>query len=300
LLVAALLADPEVAEVRTVARRAMPEHRRLVHTRADLRSPEARRAVGGVDVLYHLGFRLWPVRRGRDPMEATNVAGTANVVAGARRVVLASSAAVYGAWPTNPLPLRESDPARPNPQCRYAVHKLAAERLCEQAAPTVSLRISAVLGPRADPAILSAALAYRWVVPEILGAGLALQFLSEEDAVAALTRAGRSSCTGVMNVASEDWLDGRAIAAISGGRIVALPDPVLVGGSAVAHRLGLLPFGPDRSVLLRGPMALAVERARAELGWRPTASSTEVLAAALRLGRPAGPAGLVGLVPRPR
>ena len=87
----------------------------------------------GCDVLVHLGFQLW-----RSPdAEGANVGGTANVVASRPgRIVLASSAAVYGAWPDNPLPLTEAHAPRPNRQCPYAGHKLEAEHRCADAAPT--------------------------------------------------------------------------------------------------------------------------------------------------------------------
>jgi nucleoside-diphosphate-sugar epimerase len=149
-----------------VARRPLPEGTparrgaaagRVTHVRADLRSAEARRALAGVDLLYHLGFQLWLGPGGADGMEAVNVSGTANVLAGRpRRVVLASSAAVYGAWPDNACPLHESHAARPNPECAYAGHKLTAEAICADAAPCVSLRMAAVLGPHADPGVRAA------------------------------------------------------------------------------------------------------------------------------------------------
>jgi nucleoside-diphosphate-sugar epimerase len=150
-----------VERVRSVARRPVAAHPKLVHTCGDLRSPDARRALAGVDVLWHLGFQLWRQRggvwggrpAGGEPGDA-NLAGTANVVAaGPGRIVFASSAAVYGAWPDNPLPLDETVMPRPNRECPYARHKLEAERVCIDAAPSVSLRICAVLGPRADPAV---------------------------------------------------------------------------------------------------------------------------------------------------
>lgn len=293
--------------MRSVARRPLrpPIGRaggRLVHTQADLRSPEARRAVAGVDLLYHLGFQLWADPQGADGgdgMEAANVAGTANVLAGRPvRVVLASSAAVYGAWPDNPLPLTESARARPNRQCRYAMHKLTAERLCTDAAPTVALRIAAVLGPHADPAVLRAANGYRVVVPAVRGVTQALQFVDEDDAVAALTAAGSALCagraSGAVNVGTEDWIDAAGIATVAGGRVLALPRRVLMSVSEAGRRAHLLPFGADRAVLLGGPMAVSVVRAASLLGWRPRRSSMQVLEAAVCRtgGDPLKPAGL--------
>ena len=262
---------------------------RVVHTQADLRSPAARAALDHVDVCYHLGFQLWQERGGPAAMRAANVEGTANVLsARPRRVVLASSAAVYGAWPDNPLPISEGHPPRPNPECPYAADKLAVEHRCEQAAPTLSLRIAAVLGAGADRRVARSVRGYRLAVPAIRGATQAVQFVDEADVVAALVAGGRSPATGACNVATDDWLDAAAIARLSGGRVLALPRRLLLRSAEVGRRLGLSPFGADRAVLLSGPLALDPALARRTLGWAPTRRSAEVLAAMVRAGQAAG------------
>ena len=162
--------------MRTVARGALPAHPRVVHCRADLCDPAARAALDGVDVVWHLGAQLWRSRDGRQI--AVNLDGTANVAAArVKRIVFASSAAVYGAHPDNPLPLMEDDPARPNAACAYAWHKLEGERMVAETAPAAVLRISAVLGPNADARVLRAARGYAIVVPAV-DAPQAMQFLS--------------------------------------------------------------------------------------------------------------------------
>ncbi|MBV8983199.1 MAG: NAD-dependent epimerase/dehydratase family protein [Acidimicrobiia bacterium] len=261
--------------MRSVARRALPSHPKLMHTAADLRDPAVRRALAGCDVIAHLGFQLW---RGRDA-EGVNLGGTANVVAVApARIVLASSAAVYGGWPDNPLPLSEDDPARPNRQCPYAEHKLDAERRCAEAAPTVSLRICAVLGPHADPLVKKASAGLRQAVPAARGRRQALQFLHEDDAAAALlTAVKQSDAEGVYNIAPEGWLDERGVADVSGGRVMRLPFPVLLYGSELARRLRIMDMGADRAVLLNGPLALDPSKAARDLGWKARQGSAEVL-----------------------
>jgi nucleoside-diphosphate-sugar epimerase len=277
-----LLADDEVTRVRSVARRELPCHDKLVHTRADLCDPAARVALRGVDVLYHLGFQLWRAN-GRRDLGPVNVAGTRNVLAAEPgRVVLASSAAVYGAWPDNPLPITEAHVPRPNAEVRYASDKLDAERLCAEAAPGVSLRLCAVLGRHADRRVKRSAIGYRLAVPAIRGVNQALQFLDEDDAARALHAAGRSPATGTYNVATEDWLTEADIASIAGGRVVRLPRRALLAASEAALRLRLLPFGADRATMLDGPLALDPSAAASALGWRPARSSVEVLTSFLR------------------
>jgi len=261
--------------VRSVARRPLFDHPKLTHTTADLRDPGVRRALAGCDVVVHLGFQLWQT----PDAAGVNQGGTANVIAAhPRRIVLASSAAVYGGWPDNPLPLSEADPARPNRECPYAEHKLDAERRCAEAVPTTSLRICAVLGPHADPLVKKASKGLRQVVPAARGRRQALQFVHEDDAaLALLTAVKREDVGGVYNVATEDWLDEHGVAEVSGGRVVRLPFPLLLHGSEVARRLHLMDMGADRAVLLNGPLALDPSNAARDLGWKARKGSADVL-----------------------
>jgi UDP-glucose 4-epimerase len=231
-----------------------------------------------VDVLWHLGFALW-----RSSSFGVNDAGTANVLAARPgRLVFASSAAVYGAWPDNPLPLTEDAPVRPNPECPYAVDKWRNEQRClDSAVPALVLRIGAVLGPHADPRIQKATRGYRVAVPAVRGAGEALQFLDEDSVAQALLAAGLSEALGVINLAPPDWLSADDVARISGGVLVRLPRRVLLGASELAYRARLLPFGADRSVLVTGPLALSASRASASLGWQASLDSATVLSLAL-------------------
>lgn len=279
-LLARLVEDPEISLVRSVARRPLPAHAglrhpKVLHTVADLTDARAARALAGVDVLWHLAFALW---RGPDTA-AVNRALTGTVLAARPvRVVLASSAAVYGAWPDNPCPLREEHPPRPNPECPYASQKLEAERAFATEVPAVALRICAVLGPGVDPRVGRTADGYRFAVPAALRVPQRLQFLHEDDAAAALHLAGSSTVTGVCNVATADWMTAWDIAAVARSRVASLPRPLLLGVAETARRLRLSPFGADRAVLVTGPLALDPTLAARKLGWHAAGSSVDVLA----------------------
>jgi UDP-glucose 4-epimerase len=118
-----------------------------------------RRAMRGVDVVYHLGALGSVSRSVADPIttHAVNATGTLNVLeaarnSGVRRVVYASSSSVYGDTPT--LPKHEG--MAPMPKSPYAVSKLTGEAYCRAFASsygseTVALRFFNVFGPRQDP-----------------------------------------------------------------------------------------------------------------------------------------------------
>jgi UDP-glucose 4-epimerase len=126
----------------------------------DLRDMAAvRQAVQDVALVYHLAAMVSVPQSIQDPLaaEAINAAGTLNLLlaahqAGARRLVLSSTCAVYGDTAT--LPVGEDQ--RPAPQSPYGVAKLAAEGYCQVfnntfRMETVTLRYFNVYGPRQDP-----------------------------------------------------------------------------------------------------------------------------------------------------
>lgn len=93
----------------------------------------------GADVVYHLAARTHVGDSWRDPLEVlrVNVLGTAAVLAAARRVagtarvVVVSSAEVYGAVVPGELPVAEGAPL--HPATPYAASKAAAEAVALQA-----------------------------------------------------------------------------------------------------------------------------------------------------------------------
>ncbi len=104
---------------------------RIAFTRGDVSDvPRLWTLMQGVECVYHLAARVHVPESLQYPREynAVNVGGTVSVLeamrdAGVRRVVLASSGAVYGEQIEQPV--RED--MTPNPQSPYAVSKLAAE-----------------------------------------------------------------------------------------------------------------------------------------------------------------------------
>jgi nucleoside-diphosphate-sugar epimerase len=118
------------------------------------------KAAAGCEVVFHQAALASVPHSIADPLanNAVNVTGTLNVLLaardhGARRVILASSSAVYG--PTaNGAPTREEHPT--TPISPYATAKLALEGYARNmhiahGLETVALRYFNVFGPRQDP-----------------------------------------------------------------------------------------------------------------------------------------------------
>jgi UDP-glucose 4-epimerase len=132
----------------------------VVFYQNDIREPDVlEKAADGCDVIFHLAAVVAVQDTIKNPVESAmiNDIGTINVLEAARkkkvkRVILASSCAVYGDDPR--LPKKET--MTPKPASPYAVQKLSAEHYARVyyelfGLETVSLRFFNVYGPRQDP-----------------------------------------------------------------------------------------------------------------------------------------------------
>ena len=153
---------------------------RLRFHRGDVRDPRVvADGVRGADAIFHLAAVASVQQSIRDPLRThgVNVGGTLTVLEAAReagvpRVVLACSAAAYGANPA--LPLSEDEPAAPISP--YGLHKRMCEELgvlytAERGLDVVALRFFNVYGPRQDPAGEYAAVVPKFI--EAMAAGRA-------------------------------------------------------------------------------------------------------------------------------
>jgi nucleoside-diphosphate-sugar epimerase len=136
-----------------------------------------RQAAEGVDYILHQGAIPSVPRSIDNPLDTdeANVRGTLNLLlaardAGVKRVVCASSSAVYGNIPTLP----KTEEMKPAPLSPYAVSKLAGEHYCQvfyqvYGLETVALRYFNVFGPRQDPTSQYAAVVPKFVTAILRG-----------------------------------------------------------------------------------------------------------------------------------
>ena len=129
------------------------------------------------EAIYHLAGQASVGRSWEDPSltYSVNVLGTVNVLDAARRldsvprVLVVSSAEVYGAVRPDELPITESTQLRP--VSPYAASKIAAEVAAQQAAtgygvPVIIVRPFNHIGPGQSPSFVVSALAKRIVEAE--------------------------------------------------------------------------------------------------------------------------------------
>ena len=121
--------------------------------------PTVRGAMNGVDIVYHLAALVSVPESVSKPEECRrlNIEGWLNVLEAAtasavRKVLFASSAAIYGDNPTVP----KVETMKPEPKSPYADTKLEGEFHADafrrdHGLPTACLRFFNVFGPRQDP-----------------------------------------------------------------------------------------------------------------------------------------------------
>jgi UDP-glucose 4-epimerase len=259
--------------------------RNLVFHRVDIGGAELKPLLDAADVLVHLATVVDPIPD-ETLMARVNVEGTRRVLeaaaaVGVRKVIRVSSAAVYGAWPNNPVPLSEDAALRPNPGFAPAVHAAEVERLLgdwreEHPAVTVTtLRSAPVLGAGAER--LPSRLLLGRPPLRVRGAGPPVQVVHVDDLVGALLLAVGDDLPGTYNVAADGWLsadDARAL--LPRSLLPALPAELLERVLARLWAIGLGDVPPNVVPYLVHPWVVANDRLHAA-GWRPRHTNEEAI-----------------------
>jgi UDP-glucose 4-epimerase len=210
--------------------------RSLEFQRVDIAGTDLKPLFEGIDTVVHLAGVVDPIAD-EALMARVNVEGTRRVLAAAAavsatRIVRISSATVYGAWPSNPVPLTEDASLRPKPHFSPAVQGAEVERLIagwrdEHPGVTVTtLRSAAVVGPGAER--LPARILLGRPTLRIRGAAMPVQVVHVDDLAQALALAATRDLVGVFNVAADGWLDADAARGLlPRSRVPAVPQEVL-------------------------------------------------------------------------
>jgi len=264
----------------------------------DINSPELIKWATEIkpDIFIHLAFIVDPIPE-EEFMRHVNVDGTRNALAaaaesGARQVLVASSGTAYGAWPDNPPALRETDPIRSNPKFRYSADKGEVETLCQEfmkAHPEAVLSIirpCVVYGPLVNN-YLSDLITGLPLVVALREYDPALQFIHEDDVVGAILMILEKEGRGAYNFAPPDTMTMREVIALSGKRVLYLPDQIarsLIGLSWFLQ-LPILLVPPAFLDFIRYSWVLDSRRLREELGYTFRYSTRETVEILLRAKR---------------
>ena len=166
------------------------------------------------DVIVHLAFVVSPILDEK-LMREINIGGTKNVLkavteAGVKQLIVTSSGTAYGAWPDNPVPLKETDPIRQHPEFSYARDKAEEEFVLAEFAknhPEVILTIirpCTVCGPHIDNYISELFCMPIGISP--IGEEPQGQFVHEDDVVRSILFLAKKEVPGPFNVGPPDIL----------------------------------------------------------------------------------------------
>ena len=242
-------------------------------------------AAHDIDTVVHLAAI---VTAGKDSTReheySVDVLGTRNVVdaalaKGVTQLVYTSSGAAYGYHADNPVPLREDDALRGNPEFAYSDHKRLVEELLERnrrehpELAQLVFRPGTILGETVDNPIT--AMFDRPVVMGVRGSDAPFVLVWDEDVAGCIVEGIRHRRTGIYNLAGDGAITLRQIARRIGKPYVAVPVPVLRGALRILKALRLSGVGPEQVGFLRYRPVLANDRLKQEFDEAPTASSEE-------------------------
>ena len=255
--------------------------------------PDVAAAVRGATAVVHLAWGFQPSHR-PDHLEELGVGGTRRVLEAAHtervpHLVHMSSVGVYSPR-TGPYPVSESYPREGVPSSPYSRHKVAAERLLdvfETSRPetTVTRLRPGIIGHRAAgsallryavPGLVPAA-ALRMVPVLPLDGALEVPVVHADDVADAVVRAIDARAAGAFNLAAGTPMTIDLLARALSARHVQVPRRVLRSTVHALWSCRLVQVDPGWVDLAYAVPLLATDRAEAELGWRPAASTPEVV-----------------------
>ena len=303
--VTALEREPTVNKIVAMARRPFdPSSRGWVKTsyrQGDILDRDAVDAlVAQADVVIHLAFVIMGSRAESTPV---NLQGTRNVFEATvaaprpRRLVYASSVAAYGYHSDNPVPLTEDVPTRGSAEHYYSEQKAACEaaltditegsslevfvlRPCIVAGPAAPALADAMPWKRLPGPVRAVAKAVPALKPVVPDPGFPLQLVHHDDVAIAIALAAAAPVPpGAYNIAANGEVTIADVAEALGGRPVRVPATAASAASAAISRLPFVPSVVEWLHVARTSVVMDTRKARRQLGWRPTHSSAETLAA---------------------
>ena len=245
------------------------------------------------DIVIHLAYILEEIHD-KNLMFKINVQGTKNILkacaqAKVPQILLASSATAYGAYPDNPIPLKEHHPLNPNPDFIYAFHKKILEDLCQnylQEHPETCLSIirpCVVYGPNVNN-YLSDLFDFA-ILPIIRAHHPPLQFIHQDDLIQAILTIIQAQGKGAFNLAPPDTLTIMDIVQIAKKPYISFPLSVAKIGVGLLWNLRIprARFSPGFLSYFAYPWVVDSSKIQSQLGFKFLYSSRETIEIMLRV-----------------
>ncbi|WP_158019027.1 NAD-dependent epimerase/dehydratase family protein [Mycobacterium basiliense] len=256
--------------------------------------------VRRADVVIHLAVA---VAGSRAESARINVRGCRNLFEATvcaprpRRLVYGSSVAAYGYHSDNPVPLTEDVPPRGSPEHCYSEQKAACEAQLAEITKGSSLQVFVlrpciVAGPEAlalaetmpckrlSAPMRALSRVVSMLKPIVPDPGVALQLVHHDDVAAAIALMATAPVpAGAYNIAGDGVVTVTDVANALRCRPVRVPAVAAATASAAIARLPLVPSALEWLHVTRQSVVMDTAKAKRYLGWYPTHSSADTLAA---------------------
>jgi len=250
--------------------------------RADIRNPMVAKIItqAEVDTVVHMNVIATPLSAGgRVSQKEINVIGTMQLLAACqkspliRRLVVKSSAAVYGSSPRDPAMFTEDMGPKSLPRAGFGKDSVEVEGYVRgfarrRADVEVSmLRLANIVGPGIRTALTD--YFSLPVIPTPLGFDARLQLVHEDDALQGLLLATVGGSVGIVNVSGDGIITLQQATRLSGR--AAIPLPLSAGGllGRFIKRAGLADFSQDQMQYLAWGRGMDTTRMREVLRLEP-------------------------------
>lgn len=256
--------------------------------RADIRNPIIAKVIRAakVDTVVHMGVIATPMQAGgRMSMKEINVIGTMQLLAACQkaptlsRLVVKSSTGVYGAGPKDPALFTEEMAPKHPPRSGWAKDSVEVEgyvRGFARRRPDVTvstLRFANFIGPNVvTPMTEFFSLP---VIPTVLGYDARLQFVHEDDGLAAMLMAVTSEKPGTYNIAGDGIMVLSQAARRAGKPMLPIARPLLGRFGSAIRRVGLADFSPEQADFLTFGRGVDTSRLRNKFGFQPAHTTAE-------------------------
>ncbi|WP_298176644.1 NAD-dependent epimerase/dehydratase family protein [Saccharomonospora sp.] len=268
---------------------------RVEFVRADIRNPLLAKIMTSakVDTVVHAGPMCHPAGSGGDSSaKETNVIGTMRLLAACqnspyvRKLVVASTTAVYGASPRSQAVFTEDAELIPTVASGYSkdavelegyVRGFARRRLDVE---VTTLRFADIVAPDFDT-VFSRYFSLP-LVPTVLGFDSRLQFLHAEDALAVLERATTEEKPGVFNVAGDGVLTLSQAIRRAGRAPLPLPRLAMSPVGKVLRNARTVNVSADLVRLLNFGRVVDTTRLTREFGYSPRWTTRQAFDEAVR------------------
>lgn len=256
--------------------------------RADIRNPMIAKIItqAEVDTVVHMNLIATPLSvGGRVSQKEINVIGTMQLLAACqkapsiRRLVVKSSAAVYGSSPRDPAMFTEDMGPKSLPRIGFGKDSVEVEGYVRgfsrrRADVEISmLRLANIVGPGIRTSLTDY---FRLpVIPTPFGYDARLQLVHENDALQALLLATVGPPVGIVNVSGDGIITVEQAVRMTGR--ASIPVPLSAGGilGQLAKRAGLADFSQDQMRFLAWGRGMDTTRMREVLRLEPEFTTRE-------------------------